>query len=130
MLDEFGTLSVRAFVARGALPVSGAVVRITGAEEQNRSVIHSLITDRDGVTPPVSLPAPNRNLSLTPHPSATPYALYDIEVSADGYFPKKLVGVPVFPGIYSLQPVNMIPESADFPRGNVNAVTPESNLPN
>ena len=72
MLDDFGTLSVRTYTASDALPVSGAAVRIFGAEEANRFSVHSLITDNDGVTPTVTLPAPNRRYSLAPNPNETP----------------------------------------------------------
>ncbi len=131
MLDSYGTLSVRAFTG-GALPVPGAVVRIIGAEEENRFVANSLITDNDGITSIISLPAPNVSFSMTPNPSQTPYSVYDIEISADGYYPKRIFSVPVYSGIYSLLPVNMIPEGSenisDFPRGNINAQIPKINL--
>lgn len=131
MLDDFGTLTVRAVTANNALPVSGAVVRITGAEEQNRSVAHSELTNRDGTTRPISLPAPNKSFSLTPNPTETPYAIYDMEISAEGYYAKRMFALPVFAGINSLQIVNMIPRGdrpiEDYPRGNINSATPENN---
>ena len=132
MLDSFGTLSVRAFTAGGALPVGDAVVRIFGAEEDNRYVANSLLTDSDGITPIVSLPAPNVSYSLSPSAARLPYSVYDIEVSAAGYYPKRIYGVPIYSGIYSLLPFNMIPENgsdlSDYPRGNVNATIPDIQL--
>ena len=112
MLDDFGTLSVRTYTAGDALPVPNASVRIFGAEEGNRYSVHSLITDGDGISPTVNLPAPNRKYSLSPSPEEAPYAIYDIEVNADGYVPKLLRSVPIFAGIYSLQPVSLVPTAA------------------
>ena len=132
MLDDFGSLIVRTVTASNALPVVGAVVRIFGAEEGNRNITRSEITDRDGTTRSVSLPAPSKEFSLTPTPTEAPYAIYDIEISADGYYSKRMFSLPVFSGISSLQIVNMIPRGANpienYPRGNVNSSIPENDL--
>ena len=129
MLDSEGTLRVRAYTAGGALPIAGAVVRIMGAEEANRLVSYSLITDRNGITEAVSLPAPSISYSLSPSPAEAPFAVYDVEVSANGYYSKRINGVSVFSGVNSVQLANMIPSSSgaeDYPRGNVNTQIPEN----
>ena len=130
MEENFGNLTIRTYTAGGGLPVEGALVRIFGAEEVNRDVSHTLITDEDGTTQNVALPAPLRINSLSPNPSGAAYALYNIEVEKDGYYDKKIFGSSVFSGINSLLLVNMIPVSdggqSDYPRGNVNTVIPEN----
>ena len=129
MLDSEGTLRVRAYTAGGALPIPNAVVRIMGAEEANRLVSYSLITDRNGTTEAVKLPAPSLSYSLSPSPSEAPFALYDVEISANGYYSKRINGISVFSGVNSVQLANMIPSSSgvqDYPRGNVNTVIPEN----
>ena len=129
MLDSAGTLRVRAYTAGGALPIAGAVVRIVGAEEANRLVSRSLITDRNGITEAVSLPAPSISYSLSPAPIEAPFAVYDVEFSAEGYYSKRINGVSVFSGVNSVQLANMIPSSSgaeDYPRGNVNTQIPEN----
>ena len=130
MLNSQGSLRIRTYTASGALPVAGAVVRIKGAEEDNRFVSYSLITDRDGLTDKVILPAPNVDYSLSPSPAESPFAIYDLEITAPGYYSKKINGLTVFSGIDSIQLVNMIPKSntpiIDYPRGNVNATIPDN----
>lgn len=125
-----GTLRVRAYTASGALPVKGATVRVMGASDFNQSVAFTSITDVDGQTDLFTLPAPSLELSLAPDPSALPYALYDLEISARGYYTKRIRGLTVFPGINSVQLVNMIPGSGnmieDYPRGNINYIIPEN----
>lgn len=133
MLDDFGSLSVRAYTAGGALPIADASVTITGAEEDNRDIVYILFTDNDGVTESVKLPAPSREYSQSPNPSQAPYAVYDIEISADGYLGKRITGVPVFAGVYSIQPIAMIPHTigmADIPTKNIDSVIPNSKLNN
>lgn len=114
MLDDYGTLSVRSYTAGGALPVADALVNVVGAEEDNRFVSYSVITDVDGATPVLKLPAPSKEFSMTPTPSSTPYSMYDIEILAEGYLPKQISGVPVFQGVYSLLPVSMLPHNDDL----------------
>ena len=121
MLNKNGTLSVRAFTAGGSLPVSGAAVRIFGAEDENRDVAYLLLTDEDGVTEHIVLPTPPRDLSSDPDSPATPFSIYNIEVEKDGYFTKKIYNVPVFEGVNSEQPIAMIPISDNLPLGNLSA---------
>ena len=130
MLTSEGRIRIRAYTAGGALPIEGATVRIIGAEESNRLVSYSLITDRDGLTESVALPAPDVNFSLSPSPIEKPYALYNVEITAPGYYSKDINGLSVFSGIESVQLINMIPEGSrpidDYPRNNINADIPEN----
>jgi hypothetical protein len=130
MPNSSGTLRVRAYAAQGALPVQGAVVRVMGSGEDNRLVAFSSVTDRDGLSELFTLPAPSVDLSLTPDPANLPYSLYDLEISANGYYTKKIKGITVFSGINSIQLVNMIPGSGnmveDYPRGSINYIIPEN----
>lgn len=124
MLNKYGTFFVRAYTAGGALPVSGAIVRIRGADENNREVVYSLITDEDGVTEKIRLPAPPKELSDTPEQTEPPYALYDIEIVKNGYFTKRLYNIQVFSETENEQLIAMIPYSSvdeNYPKGNINA---------
>ena len=132
MLNSEGKIRIRAYTAGGALPIEGATVRIRGAEEDNRFVSYSLLTDRDGLTESVSLPAPDIDYSLNPDAYEKPYTIYDIEIVAPGYYSKRINGLSVFSGIESVQLVNMIPEGGspveDYPRNNINANIPDNDL--
>ena len=124
---DFGIFSVRAFSASEAVPIEEAIVTIRGAEEGNGDIIFSLVTDEDGVTERIRLPAPSAKNSLTPNGSFNNSSFFDVEVSADGYYTKRYFNVPVFAGVEAVLPVNMIAVSAAedgilFPRGNVNAI--------
>lgn len=130
MPDSSGTLRVRTYTAGGALPVGEAVVRVIGASEDVRLVSFSSVTDRDGLSDLFILPAPDVGYSLSPSPAEAPYSLYDVEASAPGYFTKRIKGVTVFPGINSIQLINMTPGSGlmieEYPRGSVNYIIPEN----
>lgn len=129
--DKIGTLRVNTYTAGGALPVPGTVVRIIGSTEENRLIEYSIITDIDGVTEIISLPAPSRELSQSPGAPEQSYALYNIEISAPGYYTKKIFNVAVFEGTETLQPVNMIPlpvheNNVTYPRNNLNTFVQEN----
>ena len=129
--SDSGTMIFRAFTAGGALPVAQTVIRIRGADENNSLIEYSLITDSDGLTPKISLPSPKVNFSLEPSAIETPYALYDIEASADGYYTKRINNVPLFSNINSFQPINMIPiaiyqSGVEYPLDTLNSTLSEN----
>ena len=130
MSQSSGTLRIRAYTASGALPVEGATVRVSGALEDNRLVAYSSITDRNGLSDLFVRPAPAVDYSLSPNPAELPYSVYDLEISAPGYYSKRINGLTVFAGINSVQLINMIPGSGkiitDYPRGNINFIIPEN----
>ena len=126
MDENFGYLTVRALIAE-AVPIEGAHVRIIGADDNNREVIYSLLTDRDGITEKVMLPAPSSALTLSPEPDSPPYYLYDIEVTREGFYPRKFSSVSVYGDVETVQNVNMIPigaESTGIPRGSIEPIIP------
>lgn len=125
---DYGRLSVKATIGGGALPVKNAHVHIYGVSENNRGIEYSVITDVDGVTEWINLPAPPVALSLGPHPNESAYSLYNMDISADGYYTKRFFDIPVFDGISTVQNVSMIPKSnvyaggVDYPRDNLNVL--------
>ena len=106
-----GHLIVKVSTASGAIPIENASVRVRGVGEENKSVLISLLTDRNGLTPRISLPAPERELSEAPNPSSKPYSSYNIDVYKDGYYPQHYSGVPIFEGVTAVQNARIIPIS-------------------
>ena len=119
-----GYLIVRASTALGAIPVRGATVTVrqdlgdTFSEERG-SVIRVLVTDRDGRTEKIELDAPAREQSMLPNGSV-PYATYNIDVEAPGYYRLFFNNVPVYDTITSIQPAILIPIAQS---GNLDSIT-------
>ena len=129
--DKFGTLVVNITVADGALPLRDAKIKITGADEENSEIVYSIRSDIDGISEVISLPTPEKALSLAPGATAPSYAVYDIAVSSEGYYTKRIYNVPVFEGTETILPVNMLPlaiheSNTTFPRGNLGTVVEEN----
>ena len=122
--DSFGNVRVRAYTASGAIPVEDVLIKIYGADEYNRDVMYSLITDMDGLTKEMSLPAPEKSLSTSPGASESPYAVYNVELAKAGFYPKKINNVPIFAGTKASLPIEMIP----LTYGYDGYVIPQSNL--
>lgn len=105
---DIGGLSVSAFLAKDALPVEGVLIRVRGTDEENGDFARSRVTDVDGRTEIIELPAPERELSQTPRPAEAPYATYTVEAHKPGYYSKVIEGVAVFGGAVTVLPINMI----------------------
>ncbi|MBO5670196.1 MAG: carboxypeptidase regulatory-like domain-containing protein [Clostridia bacterium] len=105
-----GFLRVSVRAGRDAIPIPDALVLIHDDDRAGDStdVLFSLRTDENGRTEAVPLPAPAASLSLTPGDLA-PYGRYNVTVQKEGYGAVENVGVPVFDGVVSTQPVVLIP---------------------
>ena len=129
--ENYGTLTVKTESAFGALPVKDATVSFRRQTGDGAKLLAVLMTDEDGETEPLKIPAPPVSNSLSPG-GETPYSLVNVEVFADGYYSVMLMGVPIFTGISSTQTVNMIPlpesyQYSKYPSGNY--IITESEVP-
>ncbi len=108
--DEQGGLLVWVTTLRNLYAVANAQVTIRN--DQTGEVIDAATTDLSGRTKVFILPAPPKNFSDDPNGTNRPYSLYNVNVKADGYVEQNALNVPVFPTITSVQPVDMILNSA------------------
>lgn len=107
-----GYLIVRVSAASGTIPLEGALVTVYYAENDRNGVIITRYTDQSGKSEKIELPAPERSLSQTPESGGVrPYSVYNVEVVLDGYYDAFELEVPVFDGVTSVLPVNMIPKA-------------------
>ena len=102
MAEHTGCLQVLVRTGSESLPIRDAEVLIEGA-----TVSRGLLTDESGRTEQVALPAPSAQGSLTAG-NPTPFSLYRVTVKKEGFYTQLTENVPVFAGIVSLQPINLI----------------------
>ena len=107
-----GYILVNVRTADEASPVEGAEVLVTAVVDGARMIIASGLTDSSGTTRKIEVPVPDVEHSLRPGSPERPYNLFDVSVSADGFFNARSVDVPVFAGITSVQNFSMIPVPA------------------
>ncbi|MCI8387348.1 MAG: hypothetical protein HFE63_02635 [Clostridiales bacterium] len=106
--QNIGYLVVNVVTARGAIPLQGAAVTVLDSEAEGVPVVSVVHTDSSGKTERIALSAPDRSLSTSPG-SGHPFATYMIKINKEGYYPVTNSGIPIFEGITSIQPVEMLP---------------------
>ena len=89
--------------------VEGASVLITAIVNGEQVIIASALTDQNGTAGKIEVPAPDISHSQKPVTDSRPYNLFDVSVTAKGFFNTRSVDVPVFSGITSVQNFSMIP---------------------
>ena len=99
-----GSLTVSVTVANRAIPIEGAKVTVSRDTDSGEEIIRVMMTDPSGNTERISLPAPPARNSLSPGNSNI-YGKYNVRVEKDGYYKTENIGVPVFAGRTSIQPV-------------------------
>ena len=109
-------LRVVVTTALGALPLAGASVTVSTAADQpgERTLLYSVRTDQNGMTPPMELSTPPLSNSMTPD-SGTPNSLYTEEVAKEGYTPLTALHIPMLPGIPAVLPVALTPLEENQP---------------
>ncbi len=108
--DSTGFLQINAFSAEGAIPTQKINIRVYGNEEGNGGIDYSVLTDRDGKSITLSLPAPSKEYSLEPNSPESAFSTYNVEAFGEGFYPKKLFDVAIFSGVKSILPLEMIPD--------------------
>lgn len=107
--NEKGYIQANVRTGDDTWAVAGAMVAVTAVVDGKRLVLASGLTDESGTAPKFTLPVPDLVHSQSPSPDERPYNLFDITVTADGFFKARSVDVPVFSGITSVQNFNLIP---------------------
>ena len=118
--ESIGFLTVNVRTSNGAIPIENAIVNIyenRGFDNGNGDftnsngyLIYSTRTNKSGQTDKIALPTKSSALSLSPG-NFHPFTSYNIFVSKEGFFDSDVINAPVFQGITSIQPINLIPLS-------------------
>lgn len=103
-----GYLRVYVFSGNGAEPLPGARVAVSRREGESDTLFANVTTDQDGFTPVIPLPTVNPALSMRPD-VPSPFVLYNIEVTVDGFVPATYDNVPIYGNTYVTQPAAMVP---------------------
>ncbi len=106
----FGYIVITARSANEGFPIEGARVTISEAgEDEAASVVAVTKTDSSGKTERIRVQTPPKYLSENPGATEPPFASYNVVTEKDGYYTVTNVGMPVYPGVVSVQPVAMVP---------------------
>lgn len=108
---ENGSMRVEAYSGDRAFGIGSARVMVFVELPSGNVAVFDGLTDNDGNTVSIKLPAPPGELSQAPQTGKNPrlpYAVYSVYVEHPGFVRAVYTNVPVFPGIESIQPVRML----------------------
>lgn len=111
--SERGSLKIQAYAADQSFGIGSARVMVFVELPSGNIAVFDGLTDVDGITQTISLPAPPRSLSQSPAPNGArlPYSVYSIYVEHPNFVREVFTNVPVFSGVESIQPVRMLAKS-------------------
>lgn len=131
-MQSFGTLRVRVYTSQAQLPVEGATVVVTAPDRKGKMKLLSLqVTGDSGTIRPVEIPAPAVGESTTPNRPGdpVPFALCDVWAEHPGYAMLKAEGVQIFPGVETVQNMELYPipgGMCSLQQRDVREITPQS----
>lgn len=108
--NKLGKFKAKVFTAKQTLPIQDAYVTIYKMQDDKTHIFNILRSDENGITDIVELPTVNKDLSLSLD-SKKPYETYNVKVEYPGYLDMIAMNVPIFEGITSIQPFELIPSS-------------------
>ena len=121
-MEQAGTLMVRVYVSQAQIPIEGAAVVVTGEGTNGKRILHSVqVTDRSGQIKPVRIETPGVEESTSPEGvgGGAPFALCTVWAEREGYALLQVDGVQIFPGVESVQEMELIPlEAGESSLGN------------
>ena len=131
-MEATGKLAVRVYASHAQIPVEGATVVVTAPGEGGRLRLLSVqATDSSGAIRPVDIAAPDLSGSEFPQEegAAPPFSVCDVWAEHPGYAMLEAVGVQIFPGVETVQTMELIPLSrgqSSLERLDVREITPQS----
>jgi hypothetical protein len=129
--SERGTLRVETFASDRAFGVGSARVMVFVQLPSGNIAVFDGLTDIDGQSETIILPAPPRSISQSPQNGDNPklpYAVYSVYVEHPSYVRAVFTNVPVFSGVESIQPVRMLAKAAGLPEPEPIAVDETSRV--
>jgi hypothetical protein len=105
--QSFGRLRVRCNTV-GVKPIENATVNIVSPNNPEQ-IYDQLVTDANGLTGEIELPAPPVELSLEPN-QPQPYSEYTVNITAPGFENFSVANIQILPEVLSEQEATLIPE--------------------
>lgn len=96
-------------------PLPGIQITVKERQATGERIVAQLVTNANGQTPVIQLPAPPSELTEEPQTTETPFAPYIIEAQGENVIPTQINGTQIFSTIRSIQPIRLAPSEAPIP---------------
>ena len=112
-MEATGSLTVRVYTSHAQIPVEGATVVVTApGMGGKRKLLSVQVTDGNGLVAAVTIGAPELEESTMPYEDGgAPFAVCDIWAEHPGYGMLQIEGVQIFPGVETVQNMELLPLS-------------------
>lgn len=107
-MSAIGYIQVHAFAGKSQKPLQDVSILIT--DDQGKAIAMRL-TDRSGKIEPIPITVPDRSAGTSPNSGIIPFARVQIYARLENYEQIEAEEVQIFPGIITLQNLEMIPLS-------------------
>ena len=105
-----GTVIARVYTSDALLPLANVPVTFTQIQpDGSRKLLAVRLTNSSGMTAPLPVETPDASESLSPGLMEKPYAVVNISVEYPGYGGVLAEGVQVFPGVETIQALQLVP---------------------
>ncbi len=105
-----GDMKIQVFSGRQSFPVVGAEVTVSKNFADGTYTFFTELTDTSGIVDNLSLSTPESGVA-NENNEILPYSTYTVRVTHPFFRTTAYYNVPVFDGIMSIQPVNLIPKT-------------------
>ncbi|MBU3810342.1 MAG: peptidoglycan-binding protein [Candidatus Niameybacter stercoravium] len=96
-------------------PLPGIQITVKERQATGERIVAQLVTNENGQTPVIQLPAPPSELTQEPQTAETPFSPYIIEAQGENVIPTQINGTQIFSTIRSIQPIRLTPSEAPIP---------------
>lgn len=111
-LSATGYIQVHAYASNAQIPIKDAAISIT---DMSGSAIAFRLTNRSGLLDaPIEIEVPDVSSGQTPDTGIIPYSVVNLYARAEDYEGITVEKLQIFPGVTTLQNLEMIPLS-EFP---------------
>lgn len=107
-MPDIGYIQVLATASNAQIPLEDVAISVTTPDG---TAIAMRITDRNGLTTPIGIPAPEVSAGLTPDTGIRPYTPVNVYARKEGYEQTENENLQVFPDTTTRLTLQMIPHS-------------------
>ena len=112
MTTSYGQLHVRVYTSQAELPVEGATVAVTQKKQNGKLELLTVqVTNSSGIIRPIDIETPVLQDSTQPFPGELPFTVCDVWAEHPAYATLLVEGVQIFPGVATIQPMELLPLS-------------------
>ena len=107
-MPDMGYISILAITSNAEIPLSDVAITVTSTDG---TALAMRVTDRNGLTPSIEIPAPEQSASQQPDTGILPYTAVNVYARREGFEQIENENLQIFPETVTRLILKMIPLS-------------------